>query len=445
MDRKSITASFSQKSGKELAKAEPSDPSLREIGTRTKPPPRPTGGFGKSTSKYWESKVYRPIWRDEGGQRREVSNYFVRIMVSARREAIALNTADRSEAGRRAARLYERIRSLGWEVALRDFDPERHIPKSDLTVGHIVSALNEAVLRERTRFDYASALRWFAARYLGLETTKKTFGPQGSAAYRKEVESVRLADLTDGVVNGIIENHIKAAGENAEAGRSARISTASFLRNARAALSIARQKGVGLPEPRPFAGVLTPKNAEPARYTSTFDAARLLREAKKELERSPAAYIAILLALGAGLRRAEILHSRWRNLDEDRNWVVVRATASWQAKTGESECAVHVDPGLLKELGRFRAKPDDFVTTASALDDAVAWLRSKGIKAFKPLHTLRKEFGALINEQADLFTASRQLRHSNLSVTQAVYADNRKRVAPKIGEMLEPKRKRREK
>jgi fatty acid desaturase len=50
--------------------------------------------------------------------------------------------------------------------------------------------------------------------------------------------------------------------------------------------------------------VLTPKNAEPPRYTSTFDATRLLRDARKKLQRSPAAYVAILLALGAGLTAA---------------------------------------------------------------------------------------------------------------------------------------------
>src|SRR5689334_650444 len=97
MNRQAATGSFSLKSGKELAKVESSDPLSNEIGPRSETPSRPTGGFGKSTAKYWEAKVYRPIWRDEGGERREVSNYFVRIMVSGRREAISLNTADRNE------------------------------------------------------------------------------------------------------------------------------------------------------------------------------------------------------------------------------------------------------------------------------------------------------------------------------------------------------------
>ena len=53
-----------------------------------------------------------------------------------------------------------------------------------------------------------------------------------------------------------------------------------------------------------------------------------------------------------------------------------------------------------------------------------------------PLHTLRKEFGSIVNEASDLFTASKALRHSSLAVTAATYVENRKRVAPDIGAML---------
>jgi len=52
------------------------------------------------------------------------------------------------------------------------------------------------------------------------------------------------------------------------------------------------------------------------------------------------------------------------------------------------------------------------------------------------LHTLRKEFGSIICAAADIHTASRQLRHSNLSTTAAYYADNRRRVTVPVLEML---------
>jgi integrase len=54
------------------------------------------------------------------------------------------------------------------------------------------------------------------------------------------------------------------------------------------------------------------------------------------------------------------------------------------------------------------------------------------------LHDLRREFGSIIAATSDIYTASRQLRHSNIATTAAYYLDNRRRVAPAIGDMLAP-------
>lgn len=359
-------------------------------------------------------------------------------MVAGRREAVALNTADRLKAARKAALLYERIRVAGWDTALREFDPERHTPKSDLTVGDAIAAINRTDTRKTTKANYVNALRWFAARQVGYAASKKTFGPAGSEAYRKTVESVRLSDLSTENVQAVIDTHLQAAGTDANAQRSARISVASFLRNARAGLKKAEALGVSLPHAQPFAGIKKPEGGTAPTYVSTFDVGKLLRKAKKELTTDPPVYSALLLALGAGLRRGEIRNLCWRRVDRERNRVLVLATGGWSPKTGESEQAIHVDGTLLAELEPFRAGPDDLVTTPTALDRAVAWLRVNGVNANKPIHTLRKEFGSIIAESADLFTASRALRHSSLSVTASVYVENRKRVAPDIGAMLGP-------
>jgi hypothetical protein len=70
----------------------------------------------------------------------------VEVREIARREAIALNTTDGNEAAKMAAQLYSRIRAIGWEATLRDFDLERHAPKSDATVGDAITALGRADL-----------------------------------------------------------------------------------------------------------------------------------------------------------------------------------------------------------------------------------------------------------------------------------------------------------
>jgi len=43
---------------------------------------------------------------------------------------IKVNTADRLKAAGKAAQLYANFRAVGWDAALREFDPERHTPKS---------------------------------------------------------------------------------------------------------------------------------------------------------------------------------------------------------------------------------------------------------------------------------------------------------------------------
>ena len=85
------------------------------------------------------------------------------------------------------------------------------------------------------------------------------------------------------------------------------------------------------------------------------------------------------------------------------------------------------------------AKPErrgQFYRCAATLARVTTWLRSKGVLTNKPLHTLRKEFGSIVNSQADIHTASRQLRHSTISTTSAYYADNRRRSTVNVGEML---------
>jgi integrase len=60
------------------------------------------------------------------------------------------------------------------------------------------------------------------------------------------------------------------------------------------------------------------------------------------------------------------------------------------------------------------------------------------VNSKKPLHTLRKEFGSLVNQATDIHTASRQLRHATIKMTAAVYTDHRRRPgsAVPIGAML---------
>jgi hypothetical protein len=61
----------------------------------------------------------------------------------------------------------------------------------------------------------------------------------------------------------------------------------------------------------------------------------------------------------------------------------------------------------------------------------LAWLRAHGVESSKPIHTLRKEIGSVIASEHGIFEASRYLRHSDIRITSAIYADKKKAVTPK--------------
>jgi len=49
-----------------------------------------------------------------------------------------------------------------------------------------------------------------------------------------------------------------------------------------------------------------------------------------------------------------------------------------------------------------------------------------------PMHSLRKEYGSLICEQAGIYAASMALGHSDIRITQASYLDSKKKVVVDI-------------
>jgi integrase len=380
----------------------------------------------KLSSRYWINRVVQYQGR---------GFYFAQIQHAGRRTAVCLQTTDKRQAAEVAARTYGQIRAQGWDAALRVLDPDRHRPNSAVTIGDVVQTLESVDLRPRTRDNYCHGLRWWAAQHLEARPGRKEFGRR-SEEYRARLHAVRLTDLSLERLEKIRDAFIGRAGEDAVAGRRARISAKSFLRNAKAGIRAAQKLGrLQMPEPAPFAG-LEVAGAVTTRYAAEFDAAEMLRRASETLfAEDPMAFRVLLLALGAGLRRGEIEHLRWHSVDTARLQIRVEASGAWQAKNPQSEAAVDVDPGLIAALGT-PAGPDDPVVDPLAIEHAVRWLRRQGVTSPKPLHACRKEFGSIVAQTADLLTASRQLRHGSLAVTAAVYVESRRKAAPAIGAML---------
>jgi integrase len=214
---------------------------------------------------------------------------------------------------------------------------------------------------------------------------------------------------------------------------------------------------VSLPDPLPFAGVRLDGKTGSTRYRSSLDVPAILSKARAELSKPrPDAYGVILLALGAGLRRSEIDVLQRQNLMRDKGIIRVMTTAQRRVKSDESEGDVYVDDGVFAELERvvlrdgselFAIEPNTkFPKTKAAqvyrcketFSFATDWLRKHGVTAVKPLHTLRKEFGSIVAAAGDILQAQRQLRHAQISTTEAFYADARKRATVPVGSLLDP-------
>ncbi len=218
-----------------------------------------------------------------------------------------------------------------------------------------------------------------------------------------------------------------------------------------------KAKELGLPAfVNPFDGVGLEKEGS-TRYISTIHADELLKKAKKDLrKKDPDSWKVILLALSAGLRRAEIDGLGPHQLDPRGPTIHVMTHEHFETKTDESTGGVHVELDLLEEL-KVNLDPTSVFVVEPQTPPAngprapgyyrcdrtfvrvTNWLRKNGVKADRPIQVLRKEFGSVINAQSDIFTASSQPRHAHIGTTAAFYADNRRRSPFPIGGMINNK------
>jgi integrase len=187
-----------------------------------------------------------------------------------------------------------------------------------------------------------------------------------------------------------------------------------------------------LPKPLPFDGI-TFEPRQSARYRSTIDPDKLVQAAQAELaEQDPSAFLAFLLALGAGLRRIEIDRLEWPAFRWNDNVIRVEPTRYFDTKTEHSIGDVQVDPELMAVFRGFAARARNSFVIEDGLnlsttftgyrakdvfDRLGRWLKGHGVTARKPIHELHKEFGSMVNRLHGLSAARDQLRHGDISIT----------------------------
>jgi integrase len=444
------TAGRTGKSGKQVANQKP-------------------GGVGKNNAVYWQSRIFKPV-NDRGVAS---PHYSMKVAFKGKRAAFGLGTANKEAASRRAASIYIDILSSGMEAALVKHRPQTDKPERVATVGEWIAAAQKVSdVNPATLNQYACSLRLIASGIAGVKKNNKRFGPKlgGAAGYRAMIDGISLEEISIPALQKWRLAYVAKATTPAER-KSRMTSWNSTFRQARSLFSTEivfhLKEKLLLPSPRPFEipEELKSKKGNPllyptqnTSYLSKINPRELLVKAQKELEsEDPSAFLVILFALGAGLRRGEIDGLRWNQVDLHKGKIRIEVTDSSSLKTQGSQGEVEIDEQLTKLLGRYKAvaKEGDFVIEGlsdnrgpmkwgqhyradAVFEKVTAWLRENGVTAKKPLHELRKELGALITQEHGIYAASRALRHSKVATTAAHYVDKKERTTVAIGNWINP-------
>lgn len=420
---------------------------------------------GKNDSRYWLQRIFRPV----NGRGEASPHYCMRIQFRGRRLAFTLGTGNKDAAAKIAAGIYGDLFAQGIEATLgRHRVQKAEKPLESATVGQWIAASERVFAGKPASFaGYARALRLIAAEIQRVKKTKARYG-RGGGEYRRSADSIPLSVLTpEAIQNWRISYLRKRGGDSPARQRAARITCNSLVRLARSLFSPRIRKFISdltLPKPIPFEGVeFYPR--ESMRYQSKIDPAMLLSAAQEMLACATGksqrmkheAFKVLVLALGAGLRRGEIDRLLWRQVNLKAGVILIEATEVGDLKTEDSTGEVAIDTTLCGILQGFKARAisqyviggmdDETVSSRTwghayrctpVFDFLTAWLRKNGVEANKPLHTLRKEAGAIIATTKGIYAASRFLRHADIQVTAMHYADHKERLTLDMGALLNP-------
>jgi integrase len=271
------------------------------------------------------------------------------------------------------------------------------------------------------------------------------------------VQAVKLRALTPDKVQAWKRAFLSRDGNEIEL-RRAKVSFNSFVRRAKSlfAPGIVRHLSIELPSPLPFEGIeFEPRQS--LKYRSEIDVAELIQVATAELvDNEPELFKIFLLGVMVGLRRHEIDLLEWPSFKWDKDVIWIGPTTFFHPKTEDSIGDVPADREVMEVFRGYRARAKGIFVIESKgkpkpdinrlhyrcerhFKVLNRWLRQHGIvEANKPLHTLRKEFGSKLTEVHGIFAASKALRHADISITSAFYADSKARISVGLGHHLKP-------
>jgi len=410
----------------------------------------------KSDLRYWMDVVYRPKYQDKG-KVRESEFYVVRIAHEGRRTTFPLATSNKTAAAETARKIYQVILTGGWEAAhaLAKKHTKRPCP---VTVGELLAEARKHLdVRARTFGGYRRSLRKIVSDIFELDpgTSKFDYQGDGHAAWLARVDAVRLESITPDKVKQWRSKFLERAKGDEARLRSARISAAYFVREAKALFTSDILKYLdGVKSP--FDGISVSERI-PTRYRSQVaDLETLVADACHELntDEQRECFKVFLLAALAGLRRSEIDLLEWDAFDFEKQMLRIQATKHFAGKSESSLGDIPLDKEVVELFRGFKTRTTSWgfvIKSASApkagasyshyrcqriFDQLIEWLRAKGITSRSPVHVLRKEFGSAIALEHGIFAASRALRHSGVAVTESHYATQKQPRSIGMGHVL---------
>jgi integrase len=442
-------------------------------------PARRKGRLPKTHQDFWHRRLRKRSYVSPDGKTEiEIPVWQVRLFHTGNEGWFNLGTANQAAAAIKARDIYVYLKANGWAATLAKFKPDSDVaPRLNLTVGDFLAAVKATgYLRLRTFLNYQTCLRTIISESFGVKSddSKYDYRHGGNKKWADRVNGIRLERMTPARVMNWQQRRTKEAGNSPVALASAKRTANSYVRCARSLFGkdiLKRIRGIKLPAILPFDGVEL-FEAGNTKYVSKVDAKALISAARNELKpNEPEVYKAFLLGLFAGMRRAEIDLAEWRMVDWQSGVIKLEETDYLRLKTHDSAGEISIDPEFLAELRELQtASKSAFIISSDVTwgagkmkrtrirpprnDSARAyyrcepvferlneWLRSKGIKANKPLHELRKEIGAMIATEHGIYAASRFLRHSDITTTARHYADHKTRITVGLGKLLNPESK----
>jgi integrase len=412
----------------------------------------------KGSKLYWQDRVHSVNGHNwncffmHRGERKHLS-----LPLPANEQKLSAQSR-RAYAGDRAQEIYTFLKAHGWTETMAKFWPKTVDAKIlGTTVGDFLQAVSKNVkMDNRTLTGYQTCLRRIVSDVFEISGGDRyDYKTGGRDAWVAKVHAVKLAALTPEKVQQWQIDYLNAAAPDPLSQRRAKTSCNTTLRQAKSLFSahiLSSIEGkVELPSPLPFSKVKFSER-QSLKYQSDVDIDQLIQDAQSELMvKELESFKIFLLGTMAGLRRKEIDLLEWSSFKWDANEIEVKRTKHFEAKSEDSYGLIQVDPELMEAFRGYRAKATDFVIRSDWEPTSVSWnryrcqphfeklalwLREKGIDDDKPIHVLRKEFGSRINANGDIHSASRALRHADISITSQFYADNRKRVTTGFGHLF---------